>query len=89
MVFKSQTYFLFAVGLIKRRYSLHLDEYAEITGFDPVAEHCRHEYFEHLEMQSALHREGLIDFVDTDFEKFYSQQLTLLRLDDQKRPILE
>ena len=27
--------------------------------------------------------------VDTDFEKFYSQQLTLLRLDDQKRPILE
>ena len=53
--------------------SLHLDEYTEITGFDPVAEHCRHEYFEHLEMQSAMQEEGLIDFVDTDFEKFYSQ----------------
>ena len=89
VVFKSQTYFLFAVGLIKRRYSLHLDEYAEITGFDPVAEHCRREYFEQLEMQSAMQEEGLIDFVDTDFEKFYNQQLTLLRLDDQKRPILE
>ena len=89
LVFKSQAKILFAVGLIERRYSLHLDEYTEITGFDPVAEHCRHEYFEHLEMQSAMQEEGLIDFVDTDFEKFYSQQLKLLRLDDQKRPILE
>ena len=89
LIFKSQAKILFAVGLIKRRYSLHLDEYTEITGFDPVAEHCRREYFKHLEMQSAIQEEGLIDFVDTDVEKFYSQQLTLLRLDDQKRPILE
>ena len=80
---------LFSVGLIERRYSLHLDEYTEITGFDPVAEHCSREYFDHLEMKSAMQAEGLIDFVDTDFEKFYSQQLKLLRLDDQKRPILE
>ena len=43
LVFKSQAKILFAVGLIKRRYSLHLDEYTEITGFDPVAEHCRRE----------------------------------------------
>ena len=89
LIFKSQAKILFAVGLIKRRYSLYLDEYTEITGFDPVEEHCRREYFEHLEMQAAMQEERLIDFVDTDLEKFYMQQLTLLRLDDQKRPILE
>ena len=89
LVFKSQTYFLFAVGLIKRRYSLHLDEYTDITGFDPVAEHCRRKYCEHLELQSAMQEEGLTDFADTDVERFYNQQLTRLRLDDQKRPILE
>ena len=89
LVFKSQVKNLFAVGLIKQRYSLHLDEYTEITGFDPVAEHCKREYFEHLKMQAAMQEEALIDFVDTDFEKFYSKQLKLLCLDDQKRPILE
>ena len=50
LIFKSQAKILFAVGLIRRRYSFHLDEYTEITGFDPVAEHCRRKYFEHLEM---------------------------------------
>ncbi len=85
LIFKSQAKILFAVGLIKQRYSLNLDEYTQITGFNPVAEDCRRKYFEHPEMQE----DGLIDFVNTDLEKFYNQQLTLLKLDDQKRPILE
>ena len=89
IVFKSKQKFLHTVGLIRSRYSLTIEKYAELTGFDPVAEHCKREYFEHLKMQAAMQEEALIDFVDTDFEKFYNKQLKLLSLDDQKRPILE
>ena len=88
IVFKSKQKFLHTVGLIRSRYSLTIEEYTDLTGFDPVAEYCRRRYLEHLELE-MMQKEGLLNSVDTDFDKFYDQTLRLLSLDDQKRPILE
>ena len=88
IVFRSKQKFLHTVGLIRSRYSLTIEKYTDLTGFDPVAEYCRRRYLEHLELE-MMQKEGLLNSVDTDFDKFYDQTLRLLSLDDQKRPILE
>lgn len=50
ITFNAQLKFLHAVGLVKRRYSMTIEEYREMTGFDPVSDYIRQRYIDHLEL---------------------------------------
>ena len=80
IIFSAQHKFLHAVGLIKSRHSMSIDEYRELTGYDPVSEHIRRQYMNHLEMQEAFQKEGDFTSEHIKFDKFNERELVRLQL---------
>jgi len=79
IIFSAQPKFLHAVGLVKNRYSMTIGQYKEKTGFDPVSEHIRRQYMDHLEMQEALQKEGFTP-ENMVFDTFNERELVRLQL---------
>ena len=79
-VFKSHIKFLTAVGVIKNRYSLSIEDYFSKTKHDPVFEYIRRRYTSHLETQLFCQQEGNFFQKTMDFGAFYESEINTLRL---------
>ena len=80
IVFKSHIKFLTAVGVIKNRYSLSIEDYFSKTKHDPVFEYIRRRYTSHLETQLFCQQEGISFQKTMDFGAFYESEINTLRL---------
>ena len=59
---------------------MSIDEYRELTGYDPVSEHIRRQYINHLEMQEAFQKEGDFTSEHIKFDTFEEREVVRLQL---------
>jgi hypothetical protein len=60
---------------------MSIKEYRELTGYDPVSEHIRRQYVDHLEMQETFKKEGFTP-ENILFDNFYKREMASLRLNN-------
>ena len=82
IIFNGHLKFLHTVGIIKSRHSMSIEEYREMTGYDPIFQYIQQEYIAHLELQVFCQKEGDFSMEDTNFNAFYEQQVKSLRLNE-------
>lgn len=61
---------------------MSIEEYREMTGYDPVSEYIRQRYIDHLEFQIFCQQQGDFSMENTNFDAFYEQQLKFLKLNE-------